>query len=56
MISITVQLQPVWDPTAAFGYLAMQSKTKFQFKNFVMCATNVWAACSFVIRVPDLTI
>jgi len=22
MIGITVQLQPVWDPTAAFGYLA----------------------------------
>ncbi len=56
MISTTVQLQPVWDPTAAFGYLAMQSQTKFQFKNFVMCATNVWAACSFVIRVPVLTI
>ncbi len=56
MMSITVQLQPVWDPTADFGYLAMESETKFQFKNFVMCATNVWAACSFVIRVPDLTI
>jgi hypothetical protein len=44
-------------PNSSFWvHLAMQSKTKLQFKHFVMCATNVWAACSFVIRIPDLTI